>query len=262
MTYHDPVDTKSEEIRLFFKDKLDSIGEQGDIGFAGFESVFDSLMPIQQEKLKAISGDSFNTLLNEGSFISIGIAYRIPFIDFIDSKVDCNTDYELWNQYAQEYHRLNQILNGLSREIAAKFGGISLTATIGGIIDRINHVSEYFGMVISHRTIAEHAGLGWRGKNQLTIHEQFSCAIRFASIIVPYQLEWTMQKEMKCGNCTACEDVCSFIRNRDSLPDYRENCRRYILYLKSNGIEKDICGKCIKACYKNSIYRDEFILPS
>ncbi|MFW9807257.1 MAG: hypothetical protein ACFFFK_11065 [Candidatus Thorarchaeota archaeon] len=261
MTYHDPVNTKSEEICLLFKDKLESIGEQGDIGFAGFESVYDSLMPIQQEKLRSITGDSFNTLLNEGSFISIGIVYRIPFIDFIDSKVGRNTDFELWNQYAMEYHRLNQLLNGLAREIAAVFDGIPLTATIGGLTGSANHVSDYFGRVISHRTIAEHAGLGWRGKNQLTIHERFSCAIRFASIIYPNKLRWATQQSTKCGNCTACEDACSFIKNRDRLPDYRENCRRYILYLKSQGIEKSVCGKCIKACYRSSIHTHAFSLP-
>jgi epoxyqueuosine reductase QueG len=117
-------------------------------------------------------------------------------------------------------------------------------------------------MVISHRVVAENAGRGWRGKNQLIIHDKYSCAIRFTSVIVSFPLIWSKKAESKCGTCTACEDVCGFIKYREVLPDYRENCRRYILFLKSKGIKKDICGKCIKACYQSSIFQDIFALPS
>jgi epoxyqueuosine reductase len=251
----------SEEIRTYYFELLESLHEMGDIGFTRFKIVFDSLMSIQQEKLKEITGLQFESLLDEGSMISIGIAYHDPFIDFIDSTQNGVTDYSLWNQYAMEYHRLNQTLNRISKDIAVKYRGIPLKATIGGEVGEVSHVSDYFGMVISHRVVAENAGIGWRGKNQLTIHEEFSCALRFASIIVPYPLDWGHQIESKCGNCIACEEVCGFIRNRDMLPDFRENCRRYILFLKSKGIEKDICGKCIKACYRSSRFSEVFSLP-
>jgi epoxyqueuosine reductase QueG len=192
--------------------------------------------------------------------ICIGITYRDPIIKHIDSVDRGEVDYQVWNKYAREYDRLNQILNQMSRDIAGRFDGIPLKATIGGMIGQINHVHDYFNMVISHRIVAENSGLGWRGKNQLTIHKKYSCAIRFATTIVPYELNWGEKSEPKCGSCSACEDACSFIRNRDVLPDYRENCRRYMLFLKSNGIEKDICGKCIKACYQSSVFSNTFSL--
>lgn len=253
---------RSEQITSYFHDLLKSFGEEGDIGFTSLRTVFDNLLPVQQEKLKAITGSQFEILLKEGSMISIGITYRNHIMDYINSKEEGYVDFQLWNKYALEYHRLNQILNQMSRDIAGKFDGIPLTATIGGVDDNIGHVKDYFGMVVSHRVVAENAGIGWRGKNQLTIHDKYSCAIRFASIVVPSQLNWSKKTESKCGDCTACEDVCGFIKNRDLLPDYRENCRRYILFLKSKGIEKDICGKCIKACYQSSIFQDVFSLPS
>lgn len=252
---------KSEEIKKYFHQLLKSTREEGDIGFAKFRHVYDELMPVQQGKLETITGKQFDTLYDEGSVISIGITYRDPVMGYINSENEGETDYQLWNEYALEYHRLNQILNRMSKDIATKFDGIPLTATIGGVDDNISHVKDYFGMVISHRVVAETAGIGWRGKNQLTIHDKYSCAIRFASIIVPFSLNWGEKNESRCGDCTACEDVCSFIKNRDRLPDYRENCRRYILFLKSKGIEKDICGKCIKACYQSSIFQDTFTLP-
>jgi len=255
------VPEKSVTIKEYFHQLLKSSGEEGDIGFTSFKSIFNELMPIQQEKLRTITGNQFEFLLQEGSMISIGITYRDPIIGYIDSECEGEIDYHLWNKYALEYHRLNQILNQMSKKIAERFDGIPLTATIGGVDDKVDHVKDYFGMVISHRVVAENAGIGWRGKNQLTIHDKYSCGIRFASIIVPFPLNWGKKTDSKCGECTACEDVCGFIKYRDVLPDYRENCRRYILFLKSKGIQKDICGKCIKACYQSSIFQNIFSLP-
>ena len=253
--------SSSGEIKNFFFQRLRDIGEEGDIGFTSFRIVYEELMPIQQAKLRGLVGDRLELLMDEGSMVCLGVAFRDPVMEFIDSRTDAGVDYGLWNRYALEYHRLNQVLNELASDIASKFDGIPLKATIGGLVDQVEHVREYFGMVISHRVVAEQSGIGWRGKNQLMIHKRFSCAIRFATVIVPYLLEWNERSEPSCGSCTACEEVCTFIKNRERLPDYRENCRRYILFLKSKGIEKDICGKCIKACYQSSIFRDKFSLP-
>ncbi len=252
----------SEEIREYFLQLLNSRGEQGDIGFCSFKRVFEELMPVQQEKLRELTGNQLDSLMLEGSIICIGIAYHESIMDYIDSRHMGVPDYILWNRYAREYDRLNKILNRISKDIANRFNGIPLTATIGGMIDKVNHVTDYFGMVISHRVVVENSGIGWRGKNQLIIHEKFSCAIRFASIIIPHRLIWGEKYASKCGSCNACEEVCSFIKNRNKLPDYRENCRRYIVFLKSKGIEKDVCGKCVKACRQDSIYRSKFSLPT
>ncbi|MFW9908330.1 MAG: hypothetical protein ACFFEF_07125 [Candidatus Thorarchaeota archaeon] len=262
MTESDERKRNTQLVREFFFGYLENVGEKGDIGVASFQEVFTELMPIQREKLKAISGKSFDSLFERGSFVSMAIAYKDPFIDHIDVSNESGIDYQRWNEYAREYHRINGLLNELSREMAKRFDGIPLSATIGGIISDINHVHDYFPMVISHRTVAECAGLGWRGKNQLIIHDRFSCAIRFSSAIVSLPLIRGTRIDSKCGDCTACEEACSFIKNRSILPDYRENCRRYILHLISKGIEKDICGKCIKACYRQSIFRNGFSLSS
>ncbi len=256
----DPATKNTAELTGFFRDLLSSNNEEGDIGVASFREVFDSLLPVQQGKLRELTGDRFQEYYNSGSIVSIGISYRDPVIDYIDSRTGQHPDYKLWNEYALEYDRINQILNKISSSIAERYGGIPLTATIGGIVGDVHHVHDYFGMVISHRAIAERAGIGWRGKNQLIIHEKYSCAIRFASVIVSVPLKRGSPMVSRCGDCTACEDACTFIKHRDVLKDYRENCRRYIVYLMSRGIEKDICGKCIKACYRSSTLRNQFSL--
>jgi epoxyqueuosine reductase QueG len=254
------AEENTNHLKAFFSRLLTEGSEKGDIGIASFRVVYDELMDVQKQKLREIVALDFDTLYESGSIISIGVSYHDPMIDYIDSKNECSTDYDRWNEYAREYDRINQVLNRMAKKIANQFDGIALKATIGGKIGEIGHVREYFPLVISHRSVAEHAGIGWRGKNQLIIHEQYSCAIRFASIITPIPLLQGKQISSKCGDCTACEDACGFIRHRDILPDFRENCRKYILFLQSKGIEKDICGKCIKACYRSSKFRDQFSL--
>jgi len=248
------------ELRRFFQKLLEDASEHGDIGVSRFNVVFDELMDEQKEKLREITQEQFDTLYKSGSIICIGIAYQDPIIDHIDNKQSGDVNFVLWNEYSREYNRINQVLNRMSSSIASHFNGIPLKATIGGMIGEIEHVHEYFPLVISHRVVAENSGIGWRGKNQLVIHEKFSCAIRFASIITTMPLQHGERMKSMCGDCTACEDACGFIRYRDILPDYRENCRKYLLFLKSKGIEKDICGKCIKACYRQSKFQKQFTL--
>jgi epoxyqueuosine reductase QueG len=260
MKLQSEAESNTRKMTNYFQDLLEQEGEKGDIGIASFHSVFDVLMDVQKEKLRQTAGERFASLYESGSIICIGVAYKDPAIDWIDNRQDGTPDYQLWNEYAGEYNRINQILNRMAVSIASRFDGIPLKATIGGKIGYVNHVHDYFPMVVSHRVIAEKSGLGWRGKNQLVIHEKFSCAIRFSSVLVDLPLVHGESMESRCGECTACEDVCGYIRHRDKLPDYRENCRKYILFLKSKGIEKDICGKCIKACYRSSLFSEQFSL--
>ncbi|MFW9844322.1 MAG: hypothetical protein ACFFEV_07090 [Candidatus Thorarchaeota archaeon] len=248
------------ELLSVFQVLLRDENEQGDLGVASFKVVYDELMDVQKEKLREIVGEQFDALYESGSIICIGIAYRDPFIDYIDNNQTGEIDYPLWNEYAREYDRINQVLNRIAPAIASHFNGIALKATIGGMKGEVEHVWEYWPLVISHRVVAENSGVGWRGKNQLIIHKRFSCAIRFASVITSLPLQHGERMESQCGDCTACEDACGFIRHRNILSDYRENCHRYIQFLKSKGIEKDICGKCIKACYRDSKMRNQFEL--
>ncbi|MHA1863340.1 MAG: hypothetical protein ACTSWA_06205 [Candidatus Thorarchaeota archaeon] len=260
MNHRNDAKENTLELRRVFQELLDDEKERGDIGVTSFKVVFDELMEVQKQKLREITKEQFKSLYESGFIICIGVAYRDPIIDHIDNKVTSEVDYPLWNEYAREYDRINQVLNRMAPAIASQFDGIPLKATIGGMIGEVEHVWEYWPLVVSHRVVAENSGIGWRGKNQLIIHEKFSCAIRFASIITTMPLQHGGKIESMCGDCTACEDACGFIRHRDILPDYRENCHRYIQFLKSKGIEKDICGKCIKACYRQSKFQNQFSL--
>jgi epoxyqueuosine reductase QueG len=247
-----------QNVKSFFSEELAKIGYYGVIGVAEFRKVYEDLMPIQKSKLRNICGDKFQSFMKNGSIICIGIAYPEHIIDCINVKLSNGTvDKDAWNIYAKEYNKLNRLLNSISKKIADKFGGIPIPATVEGMISEVKDVKDYYGMTVSHRVIAENAGLGWRGKNELIVNEKFSCAMRFASVITNLPLIHGKKVDTSCGECEACLEVCSFLKNKGKLENYRENCRRYMVKL---GVEDEVCGKCIKACYRQSIFSSKFKL--
>jgi len=242
--------------KTFFSEELAKIGYDGVIGAAAFEKVQDGLNSVQKIRLKGLCGERYRDIHKNGSIICIGIAYPEHAIDCIDGRLASGTaDKDAWNVYAREYHRLNRFLNNISNNLADVFDGIFIPATVEGIA--VKNVEEKYEMTVSHRVIAEKAGLGWRGKNELIVNKRFSCALRFASVIVTLPLTHGRRVKFTCGECEACLEACSFLRNKDRLENYRENCRKYITQL---GLEGEVCGKCIKACYRHSIFSERFKL--
>lgn len=246
----------SRRLEIFFDEKLAEVGYDGVIGVADFKKVYDELMPLQRSKLEDICNDRFQDFRKNGSIICIGIAYPEHTIECIDVRLSNETiDKRVWNIYATEYHKLNTFLTAISTDIAERFDGVSIPPTVEGIV--VKSVRGKYGMTVSHRVIAENAGLGWRGKNELVINKKFSCALRFASIITSFPLVHAEKVEAACGNCEACLEACSLLRNKDKLENYRENCRRYIMQL---GLKGEVCGKCVKACYRHGILNNRFRL--
>ncbi|MFW9800150.1 MAG: hypothetical protein ACFFD9_06930 [Candidatus Thorarchaeota archaeon] len=250
----------ADSLQQFFAEHLEKISCQGLQGVAEFRRVYEDLMPVQQDRLRSLAGPRLESLFDSGYLISIGIAYSGSIIDCINVADGRKVDYEKWNRYADEYHRLNGLLNAAAQLVADRFEGIPILATIEGVAAKVKHVTHYYPLTISHRVVAEHAGLGWRGKNGLLINGKYGCALRFASVITSLPLLHGSKMESRCGDCTACEDACTFIRYREQVKDYRENCRRYLVFLGSQGLKRDVCGKCIRACVQESILKDQFVL--
>jgi epoxyqueuosine reductase QueG len=251
------VDGNSERVRVLLMEEAGRHNLEEVMGVAPFASVYKALMPVQQGRLRELSGDGFDELLRDGSIISIAFAYPEHAVDSIAVGSEGSYDKERWNIYAREYIRLNEALNEASARIASEIGGVAIPATMTGITTKISHVEDYYPLVVSHRVAAEQSGVGWRGKNELIVNPQFSCAIRLASVLTTLPLRRTPPTTMGCGDCHACLDACPILRNKEKLRNYREQCRLYLVHL---GLVSDVCGKCVKACYRDSVYRDQFKL--
>ncbi|MFX1363853.1 MAG: hypothetical protein ACFFCE_14270 [Promethearchaeota archaeon] len=241
-------ESNTNEIFHYFDDFLKQINYDGYFGIAKFSNVYNELIPIQQEKLNQLLDNQINEFKQTGSIISIGICYKPEIIEFINLKnSDGIMDKNKWNIYAQEYNNINNLLIKVGKKIAENYNGIFIQPITGIPDEQIKNVHDYYPHTISHRVVAEHAGIGWRGKNELIITEKDGPALRFASILINIPLIQNQKQISKCVDCTDCLDVCSILKNKEKLSDYRNSCRKYILSL---GLITDVCGKCIKVCLK------------
>jgi len=239
-------------LRLHFSEESKRHGLRGMLGAASFREVYERLIPAQKRALEEQSGSRFQALMEEGSIISVGYSYPDSVIDNIALETEEGFDKDAWNIYSRWYDRLNAALNATAEAIAREIHGTPIPATLSGIAADIEHVHDYFGLVVSHRVPAEQAGLGWRGRNGLVVNPRYSCAVRFASVLTDIPLVRTMPLVDGCGGCRSCLEACTFLRFKDRLDDYREQCRRYMVHL---ALESEVCGKCIKACVNSPVFR-------
>jgi epoxyqueuosine reductase QueG len=244
-------------IRQVFEEEATKHKLRGILGVASFEQVFSTLLPVQQKRMEELCSGELEGLMGNGSVISIAYAFPKHAIDAIAVQRRGGYDRDSWNIYAGLYRLLNKALDETAERLADKTSGVGIPATLTGVAGEVEHVEDYYSRVISHRVAAELSGVGWRGKNELIVNPVHSCAIRLASIVTGFPLERTESLVLGCGNCRACLDVCNFLQFKDRLDNYREQCRRYIIHLD---LDADVCGKCIKTCFRDSIYRDTFKL--
>lgn len=234
----------------WFHEEARRAGFDGIYGVASFRQVYQDLMDIQKTKLRSLCGDLFPQLIEKGSLISMGIFHTRDAILSINNRREGKVDKERWNIYSREYSHVNRLLDKLTQGVAQRIGGIPIQATLEGISNKVTHASDYFPLVVSHRAVAVHAGLGWFGKNGLVVTKERGCAVRLASVIVLKELEQGQKMSPQCGDCRACLDACSYLKRKEELEDYREACRKKLNRL---GLEHGGCGICLRACYERSV---------
>jgi hypothetical protein len=245
------MDTVS--LRRWVSKALLKRGLNGACGVTGFSEVYGDLMPVQRKELEKICGERINAFLDRGSIISIAAFLTEEAVKSINIIRNGRVDYEKWNFYADEYNRVNNVLNDVCAQLTSVLDGIPLKATseLGG---GVRLVEEYYPYAkISHRVVAEHAGLGTRGKSELVVTPQNGSAVRFNSFITPVELdkEGNAPGDL-CGDCRACLDSCQVLLKKERLQNYRQQCMQKIRALN---LRHEVCGICVRACYENGNWR-------
>jgi hypothetical protein len=239
-------------VKQWIQNEFRKRGFNGTYGVASFSDVYSNLMPIQQEEVKKACDVFFNTLLNKGSIISMAIFHTEHAIKSINVHTEGKVDYERWNFYADEYNRLDIILNDVCAKLTSILEGVPLRAT-SELGNKVRSVEEYYPFAkISHRVVAEHAGIGFRGKHELIVTKQNGPAVRLNSFITPIELEKDEKIENLCGDCNACLDSCKILQRKAELRNYRQQCMTRINAMK---LQNPVCGICLRACYENGRWK-------
>lgn len=104
---------------------------------------------------------------------------------------------------------------------------------------------------VSHRIVAEAAGLGWRGRNNLIVNEKYGSQIRLITVLTDIPLKTDKPVEFGCGTCRRCIDVCPVKALGETPDQYNfDLCFNQLKeFSKIQGVGQYICGICVKACY-------------
>jgi epoxyqueuosine reductase len=160
--------------------------------------------------------------------------------------------------YRSIYMTANRILDDIAfktSRMLQKDGNLSLPIPASNVIDRENWYGE-----ISHKAVANMAGLGWIGKNLLLVTKDFGSRVRLVTILTTAPLKIDEPIKNRCGKCVLCRDACpvgaikgmnteDHYKNRTEALDLQKCSEKLVdEFAKIPDIGTSICGICIKVC--------------
>jgi epoxyqueuosine reductase len=103
---------------------------------------------------------------------------------------------------------------------------------------------------LSHKHVARAAGLGWIGRNNLLVNEQFGSRIRLVTVLTDLPFDAGSPLEKDCGPCRACIKVCpaGAIKEKQEDFDHLRCYEQLRAFAKTLHFSHNICGICVKAC--------------
>lgn len=182
--------------------------------------------------------------------ISIGIR----LLDTIVDGLHRHEDPSVASAYLALYNTVNAHLDHITLLLAKTiedegYSAYAVPAT-QPVID-----SRLYG-IISHKLVADLAGLGWIGKSCLLITPAYGPRVRLATILTDAPLETGRPVEVNCGSCRRCVEICpakAFTGAPFDPWEPREarfkaqECYSYQNRLKEK-IGAQLCGLCVYIC--------------
>ena len=177
--------------------------------------------------------------------ISIGIRLSDAVLEDIDDHPTL--------LYLHHYRQANYTLDRIAFHIAAliqHMGGKTLPIAASQIVDWENQRGH-----LSHKGVAQAAGLGWLGRNNLIVHPEYGARIRLVSILTDLPLQVDEPLGDSCGECRRCIPLCpaGAIKEKVEEFDYLGCFEKLKEFRNNYHIGQYICGVCIKACQPKGI---------
>jgi epoxyqueuosine reductase QueG len=113
--------------------------------------------------------------------------------------------------------------------------------------------------LFSFKTAAARAGIGWFGKNDVIITEEYGPRVRLSAILIDEVFEYgePVTRSRCPENCTKCIDICpcNALKNRQwvegmdrsEIIDYQKCNKMRSAFIPKLG-RKNACGLCLAAC--------------
>ncbi len=172
--------------------------------------------------------------------ISIGVPLSGTVLDSIKNRPNM--------LYKAHYQQVNHILNDITFLITSEIetnGGEAIPIPASQILDQ-----KMLRAHLSHREIAYKAGLGWRGRNNLLVAENYGSKVRLVTVLTDIELEIDKPMDRDCGGCYNCLSVCPADAIGDEPEDFDLSaCYKQVQeFSKYKGYGHLICGLCLQCC--------------
>lgn len=150
--------------------------------------------------------------------------------------------------YFFHYQRVNVLLDELALKVTNFIqdrGWQALPIPASQILDWEKQLAH-----LSHKHVAQKAGLGWIGRNNLLVTSQFGSRQRLVTVLTSMPLKIDEPLPWGCGDCRACMPSCpsQSIKERPEEFDHIGCYQQIKALVKAAGISQNICGLCVKAC--------------
>jgi epoxyqueuosine reductase QueG len=150
--------------------------------------------------------------------------------------------------YFHHYQRVNILLDTLGLIITSaiqELGYQALPIPASQIVDWKTQKGH-----LSHKHVARAAGIGWIGRNNLLVNQQFGSRIRLVTVLTDLPLLPNSHITANCGSCRACLKVCpaGAIGEHQEDFDHHRCYEQLRLFTKTLHFSHNICGVCVKAC--------------
>jgi epoxyqueuosine reductase len=148
--------------------------------------------------------------------------------------------------YLQHYRMANLLLDQSAFKLSTfieSLGYKALPIPASQVVDWQNFKGN-----LCHRTVAQQAGLGWRGRSTLLVNPKYGARARYVTILTNMPLEADKPMANQCGSCQACVTACP--AGAITLDSYdRQKCLELLTkFSRQDRIGQHICGICQKAC--------------
>jgi epoxyqueuosine reductase QueG len=191
----------------------------------------------------------------EEILIPTSLTDRLPFAISVGYHLSDAILEEVENQptplYFHHYQRINILLDTIGLMVTSSVQDLGYQAMPIAASQLVDWKTQRGHL--SHKHVACAAGLGWIGRNNLLVNEQFGSRIRLVTILTEIPLVVSPPSERDCGSCLSCLSVCPAGAIKERQEDFNHlRCYEQLrAFAKTLHFSHNICGVCVKACRGN-----------
>ena len=150
--------------------------------------------------------------------------------------------------YFQHYQRVNILLDSLGLLLTSAIQDLGFQAIpipASQLVDWEKQRGH-----LSHKHVAQAAGIGWIGRSNLLVHRKYGARVRLLTVLTNLPLRVNSSSTEDCGSCRACITVCPAGAIKEQKEDFdHHGCYEQLkVFSKTLRFSHHICGVCVKAC--------------